>query len=393
MDYEVERRHDMDWLRFFAMCAVFFFHCGRFFDDGGWQVKNHEVEFGITLFTKVLAQWIMPIFFILSGSSTYYSLRAGKQKGLYVWERVKRLIVPLIFGIFTMIPLQVYCDRVNHGKFIGSLIDFYPHYFEGFYEFGGNFAWTGLHLWYLLFLFIFTVLSLPLFVLLGKSSGRQFVAWVAKFSLKPGVIFLFFIPVAMVDFGVLPITLLEVGDFNSWNVFTYLAGFRDFGSWNLFTYLLWFVFGYIFAGDGRFTVAFQRYRRNAVVGSAATIVLLFCWILFSQEPRAGYSIQYLLFAAIRSLNSWCFLIVLLGYGSKYLSFPSGILSQVNPLVLPFYILHQTVIIGIGFYVVQWEASIGVKYFVISVTSLALILSLYEVVIKRVGVLRFLFGMK
>jgi len=29
----------------------------------------------------------------------------------------------------------------------GGFLAFLPHYFEGWYGFGGNFAWMGLHLW------------------------------------------------------------------------------------------------------------------------------------------------------------------------------------------------------------------------------------------------------
>ncbi len=60
--------------------------------------------------------------------------------------------------------------------------------------------------------------------------------------------------------------------------------------------------------------------------------------------------------------------------------------------MPFYILHQTVIISIGYYVVQWTAGVGIKYLVISSTSLVTIMVIYEIV-RRVNVLRFLFGMR
>lgn len=129
MSTRLERRYDIDWLRFLAICAVFLFHCARFFDDGGWHVKNAQANVGITVFVSVIAQWVMPIFFIISGISTHYSLGAKQQNGLYLWERFKRLMIPLIFAIFTMIPLQVYYERVSHLQFIGNIFDFYPHYF------------------------------------------------------------------------------------------------------------------------------------------------------------------------------------------------------------------------------------------------------------------------
>jgi hypothetical protein len=61
--------------------------------------------------------------------------------------------------------------------------------------------------------------------------------------------------------------------------------------------------------------------------------------------------------------------------------------------LPFYILHQTVIIAAGYYVVQWNAGIAVKFAAIASAGFAGSLLIYEVLIRRVGALRFLFGMK
>ena len=65
----------------------------------------------------------------------------------------------------------------------------------------------------------------------------------------------------------------------------------------------------------------------------------------------------------------------------------------NDAVLPFYLLHQTVIVAIGFYVVSWHTSALLKFLIISSTALAITLLLYEVVIKRTRLTRFLFGMK
>lgn len=121
------------------------------------------------IFIGFLVQWIMPLFFILSAFSTYYALKA-RGPGTFIKERLKRLGIPFLLGTFVfLIPVQVYIERFTNGQFSGSFLQFYPHYFEGWYGFGGNFAWMGLHLWYLQVLLIFSLLVLPLFLLLNKS--------------------------------------------------------------------------------------------------------------------------------------------------------------------------------------------------------------------------------
>ena len=84
---------------------------------------------------------------------------------------------------------------------------------------------------------------------------------------------------------------------------------------------------------------------------------------------------------------------ILGLGSWYLNRNNKFLTHANEAVLPFYILHQTVIISIGFYIVQWDTRVGLKYLVISVTSFIAIMLIYELIVRRINPLRFLFGMR
>jgi len=74
-------------------------------------------------------------------------------------------------------------------------------------------------------------------------------------------------------------------------------------------------------------------------------------------------------------------------------FNNRVLKYTNEAVLPFYILHQTVIVTIGFYIASLDASIAVKYLSIITSSFVVIASLYDLVIRWVNWLRFLFGMR
>jgi hypothetical protein len=80
-------------------------------------------------------------------------------------------------------------------------------------------------------------------------------------------------------------------------------------------------------------------------------------------------------------------------GTKFLNFNNKVLAYCNEAVLPFYILHQTMILVIGFFVIQWRLGIMLKYVIISSTSLVLIMAIYQLLIRRFRVTRFLFGMK
>lgn len=370
------RRYDIDWLRVFAMLTIFLYHCARFFNEEDWHVKNNELSFGISVGADVVGQWTMPLFFTISAVSAYYAL-GHRSAGQFVRERFKRLVVPLIFGSFVIIaPLQVWIERVTHGDFSGSFLEFYfPHYFRGFYGFGGNFAWMGLHLWYLEMLFLFSLITLPLFLRLRGDRMRGSMSRLAFFLSRPGAIFLLAIPLVTTE---LVVNLQPQG-----------IGMRDFGGWSPLMYLVFFIQGYLLACDPQFRRAIERQRVAALVlGIAAT--LLGAFLLISETVPSS---RHPILAILRGCNTWCWLLAILGFGSRYLGFTNRTLRYSNEAVLPFYIMHQTVIVAIGFIIAHWNLGVTPKYLILSVSSFVLIVTIYHLAIKRVNVLRVLFGMR
>ncbi len=101
----------------------------------------------------------------------------------------------------------------------------------------------------------------------------------------------------------------------------------------------------------------------------------------------------LLMSPIRGIICWSHLVAICGFASRHLRFSNGFLRYANGAVLPFYILHQTVILTIGFYVIRLDTSLWLEYLIIAFSAFAVTLALYELLIKRFNVLRFLFGMK
>jgi glucan biosynthesis protein C len=115
-------------------------------------------------------------------------------------------------------------------------------------------------------------------------------------------------------------------------------------------------------------------------------------VLTLGDPDFGTPI-YPLFWSLFSLYSWCSVLAILGFGIQHLTANTPFLRYTNEAVLPFYILHQTVIISIGFFVVRWPIPDLVKFAVIASSSFVLIMLLYEFLVRRFNVMRFLFGMK
>jgi len=353
----VQRRYDIDWLRVLAILAVFVFHSTRFFDLGDWHVKNPATYSAVQVWIEFASSWLMPFVFVISGASLFYAV--GKSgAGQFIKDKVLRLLVPLVVGVFTHVALQVYLDRITHLQFSGSFFDFLPHYFEGIYGFGGNFAFHGMHLWYLLVLFVFSIVLLPLFLLLKSKMGSRVLAKLMDLVALPGLVY------------VLALIILL-----SWKLIDHnsLLGFDKF-DWNLGVYMSFFLFGFAIMASERLQQSIQRLRWISLLGAITMTVILIRGELHDD------------------LIAWFSILTFLGFGMKHLNVNTPFLKYANEAVLPFYILHQTVLLCVGYFVVRWAILDSLKWLVITSISFVTVMGLYEWV-RRNNILRFLFGMK
>lgn len=376
-----ERRYDLDWLRLLAMLLIFVYHSTRPFDTlENWHVKNTQLTSAFN-FMVIGVLWIMPLFFILAGAGSYFSLRS---RGAWSFLRARflRLAVPLMtLGWFVFGPLQVYIERVtgtgyNTSPFRGSFLDFIPHYFAGIYGQGGSFALHGIHLWFLFWLFLFSLLTLPFLMVLLDASGRRLIDALARMVEIPGMIFLFALPLCLVE------VMIELG----------IGLDIEEAGWYVLTYSLLLVYGFLIVSDERFDRALQRHRWIAL-GMA---VVLVAPIPFTGLPSAWTwwgPVRPIVDVLFLAIDGWCWLVAILGFGRRHLSFAHPSLQYAGEAVLPFYILHQPVIVLIAYIVRTWDLSIGLQYLIVSTTAFALIMLVYEFLVRRFNLLRFLFGMK
>jgi hypothetical protein len=392
-----KRRNEIDTLRVIATILLIYFHTAMIFNI--WSVfhlKDNELSLEAALFVSFLNIWHMPLFFFLAGISTYYAL-GFRTRDEYIRERVKRLLIPLIVGILIVVPPQVYYERLAYWSetrhspinFNGSYLEFYPHFFIGIYP-NGNFSWH--HLWFMWYLFFISLIALPLFLRLKSKDGKQKIANIASSLEKRRKIFLFAVPLIIVNISLRWI-FPESHDF----IFDWAA---------ILHFLFIFVFGFVVVADSRFEDSIAR-NKDLALGLALVIsifTLTFDALMYmnsnSNPSLNAYLVNnflisiliYIIGKALWSICVWCWLIAFLGYGRKYLNKQNSFIKYFSEIALPYYILHQTFIIIIGFYVIQWETSILVKYLVISTAALFITLLGCEL-IKTNNITRFMFGMK
>lgn len=362
-----QRLLHLDWLRVLAMGAIFLFHNLRVYDFTDWHIKNDVTTQAASSLVEVLNYWTMPLFFVLSSAAIYHSLRSRTPRQ-FVTERFLRIAVPWLgLGMFVFGPFQVYIERLSHGDAPGGFLAFLPRYFDGFYGFGGNFAWMGLHLWYLMMLFLFVLLLLPFLLPVGRS-GRSLLSRLSPACRRTPVLLLLVFPLALAS-----LLTDALG----------LGVTREFGSWDLFSYLLFFIYGYVLHADQLVQAAIDRLRWPMLCAALALVVLA-----GAMEPSGSLD-----WAVVRAACAWSCVLAILGFGHARLNFSNAFVKRANEAVLPFYILHQPIILAVAFFVVQMDALPVVKYLLTVAGSFVVIVAVYEYVVRRVGVLRFLFGMR
>ena len=368
-----QRRVDLDWLRVILIGLVFIFHSGRFFDTGGWHIKNAETYFGVQVWTTFLAMWMMPAIFMVSGASLFFAL--GNSSSKFRKDKALHLLVPLAVGAFTHVAVQVYLERVTHYQFVGTFFEFLPEYFNGLYGLGGNFAWMGLHLWYLLVLFIFSITLEPTFRWMkgdGANTMRQF----GNVLSLPLLVYALAIPIAFLMVNLDPRTLI---------------GTRDMGGWPLTIYMLFFIYGFVVISHAGLQERIKQQRWLSLGLGVVGIAALFALWGAQGDPLFG-STRFAQVFTIFGISSWCWVLAIFGFGMKHLTRNSPYLQPLNEAVLPFYVLHQSILIYVGYVVVQWNIPALAKWLIIAPLSFAIIVGSIAI-IRRVNVLRFLFGMK
>jgi hypothetical protein len=100
-----------------------------------------------------------------------------------------------------------------------------------------------------------------------------------------------------------------------------------------------------------------------------------------------------IYALLNFFSAWCWLLAILGFGMRYLAVDRPVLRYANEAVLPFFILHQTVLLVVGYSVMSWEIHDALKWVIVFISSFIIIILLYVFLVRKLDLLRFLFGMR
>lgn len=195
-----QRRFELDWLRVLAFGVLILFHTGMMFNTWDWHVKNNVTVEWIEIVMAFFNQWRMPLLFFISGAAVWFMLDKYSP-GRFVLERHKRLLFPLVVGMLIVIPPQVYYERLFQGATF-SFAEFYKTIFSFVPYPEGNFSWH--HLWYLPYIFVYSLVALPLLMLLKSAAGQKYVSAFVQWFSKGSHIYLPFAVIAVSEVSLRP---------------------------------------------------------------------------------------------------------------------------------------------------------------------------------------------
>jgi hypothetical protein len=348
------------------------------FNTWGWHVKNNELSRSFEFWMVWLHPWRMPLLLFISGAGTYMALgkRTPKQ---FVGERFRRLFIPLLFGMFVVVPPQIYFEYYdkypNYWEFYKTVFQFKPYP-------GGSFSWH--HLWFVLYLLVYSLVLLPFLKFIRSERSTDFKIKARKWLASP--IGMLQIPAFFILFTQVVLRPFFPDELHNLTDVAYIVFYGCF-----------FFFGVLLYSDQELWLSIERNRKQSFV-AAVLILIPFYGVFLHWHKVIDIGIYNkdaldVIFNVSSIFVSWYTLITVIGYGQHYLNKPNKILPYTNEGLYPFYILHQTVIIWIGFYICRLDWSIAAKYWSICLLTLVACIGFYFLAIRPFNIMRLFFGVK
>ena len=383
-DTIVDRRYDLDWIRVGAFFLLILYHVGMFYVPWDWHVKSpHPVE-ALEPVMMLTNPWRLTLLFLVSGAATRF-MADKVTVGHLTGARVARLLPPLLFAMFVIVPPQSYYQVVEyaaaHPGWSGSVDGFWLKYATASGHWctpdGCLITPTWNHMWFVAYLLVYTLVLaglLAMFRRLGERlqagaeralSGVGLILWPVAF-LAATRIFLF---------PRFDVTHALVDDW-----------------YNHAVSLAAFLLGFGLAKS-------DALRRRLIAARWPSLILAlaayagwatYAWIYRGEAvpPAALRNVMRVVY----SLDQWCAITAILGFGALHLNRSSPALRYLTLGVFPFYIVHQTLIVVAAHYLAKLGLPQGLEAAILIAGTFAGCFATYEIV-RRIPGVRLLFGLK
>lgn len=358
-----QRLYYIDWLRVLVVLSLIPFHAALTYSGlGDIYISNplHDARIiPFMLIVSPLSNFFMTLLFFVSGIASFYSIRSRGLKR-FALERCNKLLIPFIIGTITLCPVQAYFKALYEG-YTGNYFEFFPHFFSNMSYYMGY-----AHLWFLLYLYVFSLLSLRL---IARWDKRPLIlSGIASFISKGNRI-------------LIPMSFIVIIEALLRPLFT--GNYTILGDWaNDIVYFSFFLFGYIFAFSDEIRKKLSRYFIVSFIGTVVcTVVLVYTFWMGAIEGRRDQSLTYL-WATARGIYECASIVFLLGVGERYLNRNSAILQYLTKASFTYYIFHFVPVICFTYLVIRLNLNVYVKFLLAVIPSYFFVIIIYEVFGRR-----------
>jgi hypothetical protein len=378
----MNRRHDIDALRVLAFGLLILYHTGMLYvapvADWGYTLKSSYLAGWLTPPMLFLNRWRMELLFLISGLALHF-LRGHASRPLLAAKRSMRLLLPLVFGMLVVVPIQPYVQGVSEHAVAPGFLAFLPYYWTHRYQ---DYGLTWAHLWYLPYLWIYTMVLIGLLPVLESRLGRQCRSFIQRLRGAPLVL----APVP-------PLLLAGMLRYH------YPESHALVGDWYAHAlYFTMFFYGYLLGTDHGLWAELARLRR-ALLATALTCFALYLFLdkfagAVIHRPLTHHTIVIggWLMETFRYMYCWTAIAAILGWGHQYLNRPFRWLPYAREAVYPWYMLHQSVVLLIAYWLLPLHLGPVLEPTLVLIGTVAGCALLHEFAIRRIRWLRPLFGL-
>jgi len=372
-----DRRIDLDWVRILAFGVLIFFHVGMYYVTWGWHVKSPFASHAIEPLMMLSSPWRLSLLFFVSGCATAF-LHAKSAAG-FVRSRTQRLLIPLALGLWVIVPPQSWAEVTEAVGYRDGYLHFlglYAQGYEGFCRDGCLRIPTWNHLWFVAYLWCYTMLAALAWLALSQARIDRWSAALGRLLRGPGLIAL---PVAWLG----AIRLLLAARFpdthalvDDWYLHAeYFSVFalgvllaREAGVWEEIRRQRWIALGLAIAGYAAVQTGYVHYE----------LLRSLDWL--RQLHRVAYA-----------LDQWCAIVAAIGFARQWNPRDSAARRYLTEAIFPFYIVHQTAIVLLAHFMKPLGLRPLVEGPLLVAATVAICFASFEVV-RRVGWMRPLFGL-
>lgn len=378
------RRHDLDWLRVAAFAILIFYHVGMFYVTWDWHVKSVHASSGAEWLMRLVNPWRLPLLFFISGIALRFVADSGPLTRL-ASRRAMRLGLPILFGMAVVVAPQAYFELVGKGEFAGSFLAFYPHYLDPASDFS-IITPTWNHLWFVVYILLYTLLLLPAArPLAAFMDGRGGRLCARAFDRRSGI----FLALAALALPHVVIDL-SIGD-------VFPVTHNLVADWANHAHCLTvFVLGFVLAKERAFWGAVERgLLPIGLLALVLTVLFAALWLNWDdlRDTITASPLSSAVVRTVRIIAAWATILTALGLAQRYLDRPSRALTYATEAVFPWYILHQTLLVAAGVWLTSLNLGAFHEVMLVIVAVIAGCALIHECLIRRIALLRRLFGLK